>query len=143
ALTTSQLDKVKNLSHVSALTETLDDRQSTTGSSAPSFGRFGSDDSSNSTTTSLSSPVTLNSDGPGRFFAGGGASSDTTATFSLPVSFLGTNNPSSVQGTTISLNHGKDIPAKTDTNDTLSRCNTERKAGMKLGDNFTAHKAPL
>src|SRR6185369_17782887 len=143
ALTTSQLDKVKNLSHVSALTETLDDRQSTTGSSAPSFGRFGSDDSSNSTTTSLSSPVTLNSDGPGRFFAGGGASSDTTATFSLPVSFLGTNNPSSVQGTTISLKSGKAITGSTDTNDALISGAMADKNGLKVGDTFTAYNATL
>src|ERR1700744_3408706 len=35
ALTTAQLGKVKSLAHVSSVTETLTDRQSTTGSSTP------------------------------------------------------------------------------------------------------------
>src|ERR1700744_5843126 len=79
ALTSDELAKVQKLAHVSSVTELLSDRQSTTGSSSPDFGRFGgnsSNDTSQQTTTSLSSPVTLNTNGGatgrGRFFISGG-----------------------------------------------------------------------
>src|SRR5476651_1078772 len=38
SLTTAQMDKVKTLSHVATLTETLTDRLTTIGSTQPSFG---------------------------------------------------------------------------------------------------------
>lgn len=146
ALSTSELNKVKAVSHVASVTATLSDRQSTTGSSSPSFGRFGSsDDSSNSTTTSLTSPVTLSSNGP-RFFMGGGASSDSTdstATFSLPVSFLGTSDPSSIDGTSISVSKGKTISGSSDTNNALISSKMASKNNLSVGSTFTAYNATL
>ena len=47
ALTSSELSKVSSIAHVTAVTETLSDRLSTTGSSTPSFGGFGGNASSN------------------------------------------------------------------------------------------------
>ncbi len=143
ALTTTALDSISNLPHVKSVSETLTDRQSTTGSSSPSFGRFGGNDSSNSTTTSLSSPVTLNANGPGRFFAGGGGDGDITATFSLPVSFLGTNDPSSVSGSSISLEKGSSISGAADTNNALISSAMASKNNLSVGSTFTAYNATL
>src|SRR5262249_28189709 len=70
ALTTDSLAKVKALPHVSGLVETVTDRMTTEGAAALPFGREG--DSTSNATTSLTSPVKLNSDGNGGFSAGGG-----------------------------------------------------------------------
>lgn len=148
ALTTSSLDKVKTIAHVTGVTETLTDRQSTTGSSTPSFGRFGgSSDSANQTSTSLTSPVTLNTNGSGqgggRFFINGGGGGDLPTDFSLPVSFLGTNDPSSVSGTTITIKSGKSLSGSADTNDALISQAMADKNNLKVGDTFTAYNATL
>jgi putative ABC transport system permease protein len=143
ALTTSQLDKVAKLDHVSSVTETLNDRQSTTGSDMPSFGRFGSSDSSNSTTTSLSSPTKLNANGPGRFFVSGGGDSSAFANFTPPVSFLGTNNPGDVDGTTITLKSGKAISGSADANEALISGAMATKNSLSVGSTFTAYTATL
>jgi len=145
ALTTSDLKKVQALAHVQSVEEALTGRQSTTGSSSPSFGRFDSSDDSSSSTTSLTSPVTLNSGGP-RFFAQGNASGSdnaASATFSLPISFLGTNNPGSVSGTTITLSKGKAIDGTADTNDALISKAMAKKNNLSVGDTFTAYNATL
>ena len=143
ALTTSELDSVAKLAHIQGITKTLSDRQSTTGASTPSFGRFGGDASSSST-TSLSSPVTLNTNGPGRFFAEGeGGSSDAITTFSLPVSFLGTNDPSSVSGSSITLAKGSTISGTADTNGALISNSMASKNNLSVGSTFTAYNATL
>jgi putative ABC transport system permease protein len=143
ALTTTQLDKVKALAHVNSVAETLTDRLSTTGSSMPSFGRFGGSDSANASTTSLTSPVTISANGP-RFFAEGTSSNgDTTTTFSPPVSFVGTNTPTSVEGTSITLKGGKAISGSADTNDALISQAMADKNNLKVGDTFTAYDATL
>ncbi|HWT55456.1 MAG TPA: FtsX-like permease family protein [Candidatus Microsaccharimonas sp.] len=147
ALTTTQLASVKSLTHVTGIDETLTDRQSTTGTS--SFGgRFGdSSDTSNQTTTSLSSPVTLNANGGGRFFAGGASSdssdSSITTTFSLPVSFLGTTNTSKLDNTSITLESGQTINGNADTNDALISSTMATKNSLSVGSTFTAYNATL
>jgi putative ABC transport system permease protein len=142
ALTTAELDKLKSISHVASVTETLTDRQSTTGSSTPSFGRMG-EDSSSSTTTSLTSPVTLS----GNRFMGGGASDSsgttTTTSFSLPVSFLGTTTPTSLDGSTLTIKSGAAISASSDTNNALISQAMADKNNLKVGDTFTAYNATL
>jgi putative ABC transport system permease protein len=151
ALTTDELAKVQSLTHVSSLDETLTDRQSTTGSDTSSFGRFGGDstDSSNQTTTSLSSPTVLNANGPGRFFAGGAGAgggtgnSDSGATFSLPVSFLGTTNPGSAENSSLTLKSGKAISGSADTNDALISGAMASKNNLSVGSTFTAYNATL
>jgi putative ABC transport system permease protein len=145
ALTSTELAKVQALSHVSSVRETLTDRQSTTGASTPTFGRFGaSDDTSAQTTTSLNSPVTLNGDGGGRFFAGGSSSDSTSATtFSLPVEFLGTNDVTNVNGTSITLSSGKAPSGTADTNDALISESMAAKNNLKVGDTFSAYNATL
>lgn len=145
ALTTTQLAKVKSLAHVTGVTETLTDRQSTTGSSSGrGFGGFGgnSADSSNQTTTSLTAPVTLNSNGP-RFSMGGSGSDTDTTTFSLPVTFLGTNDPGSIDSTSIAIKSGKTIDGNADTNDALISQAMATKNNLSVGSTFTAYNATL
>ncbi|HSX07060.1 MAG TPA: FtsX-like permease family protein [Candidatus Saccharimonadia bacterium] len=144
ALTTTELNGIKSIAHVTGVIETLNDRQSTTGAPAPSFGRFGADDSSNGTTTSLSSPVTLNTNGPGRFFAGGGSGgSDTTVNFSLPITFLGTTDPTNVSGSAITLTKGSTVSGSTDTNNVLVSSAMASKNSLSVGSTFTAYNALL
>ena len=149
ALTTDDLSKVQKLTHVSNVTETLDDRQSTTGSSTPTFGKFGpSDGSSAQTTTSLTSPVTLgdgNGGGGRRFFInGGGADGSLPTNFSLPVSFLGTNNLQSlVSQYNATISSGKLISGSTDTNDALVSKEMADKNNLQVGSTFTAYNATL
>ncbi len=141
ALTTVQLDKVKTIAHVSSVNETLTDRQSTTGSSTPSFGRMGDSGSSGSTTTSLTSPVTLNASGPGRFMAGG--SSDSTTSFSLPVSFLGASDPSQVDGAALTIKSGAAISGSDDSNNVLISSAMAGKNSLSVDSTFTAYNATL
>lgn len=147
ALTTTELDKLKSISHVTGVTSTLTDRQSTTGSSSPMFGRMGeSSDTSEQTTTSLTSPVTLDANGP-RFQAGGSSSSSTESTtavaFSLPVSFLGTTDPDNISGTALTIKSGETISGTGDTNDVLVSEAMATKNNLKVGSTFTAYNATL
>lgn len=140
ALTTTQLDKLKTLPNVSSITETLSDRLPTTGSSSPTFGRFGDSNSSGST-TSLTSPVTLSSN---RFMSGGDSGdTSSTPTFSLPISFLGTTTPTSVNGTTISLKSGTTIDGASDTNNVLISNTMASKNNLSVGSTFSAYNATL
>jgi putative ABC transport system permease protein len=145
ALTTSGLSKVGSLAHITAVTETLTDRLSTTGSATSSFSKFGSTSTVEST-TSLTSPITLNSSGAGggRFFVSGGASSSgLPADFSLPVSFLGTTNTTQVSGTSVSISSGKTIDGSTDSNNALISSQMASKNNLKVGSTFTAYNATL
>lgn len=143
ALSTSNLDKVKNIAHVSSLAENLSDRLSTTGSSMPSFGRF-SNSSVNTSTTSLNSPITLGANGGGmggRFFVDGGGGLPTN--FSLPVSFLGTTDPAQVDGSSLSLQSGHSLSGNVDTNNALVSSQMATKNSLKVGSTFTAYNATL
>jgi len=148
ALTTNDLNKVKSLAHVANLTETLTDRLPTTGSDSPM--PFGKDASSGST-TSLTSPITLNSDGNGgasgggdggpRFFISGGGS--LPANFSLPVSFLGTNDAAHINDTAVTIKSGKAIDASKDSNEAMISQAMADKNNLKAGSTFTAYDATL
>ena len=152
ALTTTDLDKVKKLGHVSKVTETLNDRLPTTGSSLPEFGKFGADSSDNSSSTSLTSPVTLNSDGNGgfssggeggpRLFINGGGSLPTN--FSLPISFIGSNDPQSlVSQYNATITSGNLISGTADKNDALISKQMADKNNLQVGSTFTAYNATL
>jgi len=150
ALTTSELSKVSGLANISNVTETLSDRLQTTGSSTPSFGGFGNSSSSSSSTTSLTSPVKLNMNGGagggggGRFFiSGGGAAGGLPTNFTLPVSFLGTNDPTSIDSENITLSSGKVISGSTTANDALISSQMASKNNLKVGSTFTAYNATL
>ncbi|HUB93128.1 MAG TPA: FtsX-like permease family protein [Verrucomicrobiae bacterium] len=148
ALTTSELSKVSSIAHVTNVVENLTDRQSTTGSSTPSFGGFGGSNSSstNQTTTSLKSPVTLNtsSTGGGHFFVSGGFGGNfSAASFSLPVSFLGTNDPSQIDSTAITITNGKSISGSSTSDNALISSQMASKNSLSVGSTFTAYNATL
>lgn len=146
ALDVSSLQKVQSTPHVTQLTETLNDRLSTTGSSQPSFGGRSASDSS--ATTSLASPVKLNfggngsSGGPGsRFFVNGGGS--LPVNFSLPVSFLGTSDPTHLNNSAITIKSGQSIDGSKDTNNVLVSASMANKNNLKVGSTFQAYNMTL
>jgi putative ABC transport system permease protein len=146
SLTTSELSKVTSLAHVTSVAESITDRLYTTGTSQPSFGGFGGQQSSSTKTTtstiSLKSPITLStSSGAGHFFAGGGGTTPTD--FSLPITILGTNDPGSVEGTSITITSGKAISGTTDTNEALVSQSMATKNSLKVGSTFTAYNATI
>lgn len=151
ALTTSQLSKVSSLANITNVTETLSDRLSTTGSSTPSFGGFGGGSgasNSNTSTTSLTSPVTLNfnrggSGGGGHFFISGGEGGSLPTNFSLPVSFLGTTDPTNVNGTPITISKGKTISGTTNSNEALISSQMASKNDLSVGSTFSAYNTTI
>jgi len=143
ALTTSDLDKVKSLAHVSALTETLNDRLTTIGSAT--FGRFGNSSPTNNQ-TSLKSPINLsdvNKQGGGLHVMIDG-SSQLPSNFSLPIQILGTNDPSHLDnGTDITIKSGKAIDGNNDSNNALISTDMANKNNLKVGSTFTAYGKTL
>jgi len=143
ALTGSQLSKIANLTHITNLSENLTDRVTTIGSPAPTFGKFGSNDTSTvNSTTSLTSPITLDTSGTStgggmRLFIRDGGS--LPANFSLPISVLGTTTPLTVGGETVSLSSGSTIDGTKDTNNALISTDMATKNNLKVGATFTAY----
>jgi putative ABC transport system permease protein len=148
SLTASDLKSISKLSHVTSLTETLTDRLTTIGASQPSFG-FGGGQSSNdnqNNQTSLTSPIKLNLNkaGPGqgqRFFVSGGGAAPTN--FTPPISIVGTNDPTHVDGTAITLKSGKQIDPTKDSYSALVSSDMATKNSLKVGSTFTAYSKTL
>lgn len=142
ALTTTELSKVSTLPHITGLDETLTDRLTTIGSTTPSFGG----NSSSSNPTSLSSPITIKLNqtggGPGVFISGGG-SSGLPSNFSPPITIIGTNNPSSVNGSAITLTSGTLISGSTNNNQAMVSSSMASKNNLKVGSTFTAYSKNL
>ncbi len=146
SLTTSELSKVSELPHVTGLTETLTDRLTTIGSSTPSFGFGGQSSSSTSTAqTSLTSPVTINVGGSGgpssHFFVSGGGSLPTN--FTPPVTITGTNDPTMLDGTTLTIISGKAISATGDNDVAMISRSMASKNNLNVGSTFTAYGTTL
>ncbi|HEY2003530.1 MAG TPA: ABC transporter permease [Candidatus Saccharimonadia bacterium] len=146
ALTTAQLDKVKQVPHVTKLVETLQDRLPTTGSSTPSFGRFA--DTGSNSTTSLTSPVKLNAGGNGGSGGGGGrvfirGGGQLPAGFTPPVSVLGTTDPTSLSDQSITIKSGSAIDGSKDTSQALISTDMASKNNLKVGSTFQAYNATI
>jgi putative ABC transport system permease protein len=146
SLTTSELNKVKVLPNVTNVSESLTDRLTKIGSTQPSFG--GQSASNNSGTTSLTSPITFNFNGSGgsnggggHFFVQGGGQLPTN--FSPPITVIGTNNPSSVDGSTITISSGKLIGGNDNANDALVSTTMASKNNLKVGSTFTAYSTTI
>jgi putative ABC transport system permease protein len=142
-LTTAELAKVAVLPHVTKVTESVTDRLTTIGSTQPSF--FGGNQSANTNnTTSLTSPTTFNTKGVGgggRFFVSGGGSLPTN--FTLPITVLGTNDPTSVSGDDVTLTSGAILDGTKDSNDAMVSSAMAGKNNLKIGSTFTAYNATL
>ncbi|MGH7233834.1 MAG: hypothetical protein ACREF7_00085, partial [Candidatus Saccharimonadales bacterium] len=140
ALTTSQLNSIKSLQHVTGVAENLNDRLPTTGSSMP----FGRSTSSNST-TSLTSSVQVNGNGsatgPRLFISGGGG--EIPSNFTPPLSFLGTTEPERINNNTITITAGKMIDGTTDSNDAMVSSAMASKNNLSIGSTFSAYNTSL
>lgn len=136
ALTTTELSPISTLPHISSISESLSGRLTTIGTSQPSFGSNQSSSNSNNS-TSLTSPVTLNGNGGGRLFNADGGSIPTN--FSLPISILGTNDPSKVNATAIVIKSGSTLSGNQDNNNALVSANMAAKNNLVIGSTFTAY----
>ncbi len=143
SLSSSQLSKVGSVAHVMSVEESLSDRLFTTGTSQPSFGFKGTDSSSsdNTSTIGLSSPVTINTNGTGgrRFFVSGSQGGGLPTNFSLPISILGTNDPTAISGSSITITSGKNIDATGSSDTALVSQSMATKNNLKVGSTFTAY----
>jgi len=142
ALTTTQLAGVKGVAHVSGVAENLTDRLSTTGSAQVSFGGRSATSSS---TTSLSSPVKLNANrnggsGGGFFVRGGG---QLPANFTPPVQFIGTSDPTSLDGSALSIKSGQALDGSVDSGNAMVSTDMASKNNLQVGSTFTAYSTTL
>jgi putative ABC transport system permease protein len=144
SLTTSELSKVSSLPHVTGVTESLTDRLTTIGSTTPSFG--GQSTTSSTAQTSLTSPVTINTSGFGGgagggggrgFFISGGGTLPTN--FTPPISITGTNDPTSIDGTTLTITGGTAVSGTSNTNEAMISKSMASKNNLKVGSTFTAY----
>jgi putative ABC transport system permease protein len=139
-LSATELDKVKDLAHITQVVETLDDRLQTEGSaSAPDGARMAEE--SGGYTTSLKSPTTLNADGP--VFTGKTKLPDN---FSFPIAVWGTTDPLGTIdtiGSTVTLKQGEAIDGTKDVDEVLVSTAMADKNGLEVGSTFTAYDATL
>ncbi len=147
ALTTSQLEKVQSLPHVTNLVETLTDRLLTIGSAQATSGFGAQSSASKNNQTSLVSPVTIkfnrNFGGGGLFISGGG---QLPTNFSPPVTIIGTNDPQQLNaqtGTNATLSSGQFISGSQDTNSAMISTAMASKNNLKVGSTFTAYGSTL
>lgn len=145
ALTSSDLDKVKSLDHVSKVAENLTGRLTTEGTSSMPGGFGGRGGESNDTaTTSLKSAIDLNSvnkKGGPRLMINGG--SKLPSNFSLPVSILGTTDPTHINGTSITIKGGQSIEGGKDANEALVSADMAKKNNLKVGSTFKAYNKTI
>lgn len=139
ALITSQLDKVKSAAHISSVTESLTDRLITTGSSQPAFD--GNNDANSNNQTNLTSPVTIGGRG-GRFLLNGGSGSLPT-NFSPPITIVGTNDTTHLDGNSLDITSGRTVDGNADDNDALISQAMASKNNLKAGSTFTAYGTNL
>ena len=144
ALTTNELNSVKTIAHVTNLTEVLTDRLHNANATLPSRFPFDNTSSNGNNTTSLSSPIKLNvnrgGNGPRIFINGGG---NLPSNFSLPVSIIGTTDPSNVNSNAITITSGSTIDAGKSTHNALVSTSMAAKNDMKVGSTFTAYGTTL
>ena len=151
SLTSAELVKVQSLPNITSVTETLTDRLTKIGSSTPSSSTHSKKTTKTTKTTptgttSLTSPITLSftskgGSGGGAHFIQGGGSLPTN--FSTPVTVLGTNNPTSVNGSAITITSGKAFNGTSNTNDALVSGKMATKNTLKVGSTFTAYSKTI
>jgi putative ABC transport system permease protein len=152
SLTTAQLAKVQALPHVTNVAETLTDRLTTIGSTSPSsfFNQSSSGSSSANNMTSLTSPVTISTGASGSgsgsgpqvhlFISGGG---QLPTNFSPPVSIEGTNDPTQLNGTALTITSGTAISGTSSSDNAMVSKDMASKNNLKVGSTFTAYSTTL
>lgn len=138
-LSTSDLDKVTGLDHVTTVASTLSERLSTTGSETSGFGMMGGS-SDEAATTSLESAVTLNrpSTSDTSDSDAGMARRQMPANFSFPITFLGTTDSSKINSSAITITQGKNVE-QTDAIAAVISDAMAEKNSLKVGSTFTAY----
>lgn len=142
SLTTSELAKVAALPNVSSLDESLTDRLSTIGSPTPALfpgGGSSTTTSSSSDNTSLTSPIKINTGGGSGihvFISGGGS---LPANFTPPVTITGTNQPTSLDSTNLTITSGSALSGTSNTNDAMVSKSMASKNNLHVGSTFTAY----
>lgn len=142
ALTQTEIDKVKSLSHVSSVSESLSDRLTTDNTnlqSAVEAGALGQRFSSNSGTnfTPPQGGMVTNDDN--------GSSGSGTRTFTPPVTVNGTTDPTNLAsgpgggGGTFKLTSGKVFSSTSSENVALVGKTLASKNNLKVGSTFTAY----
>lgn len=140
-LTGTQLKDVSSITHVSKVTETLEDRVSTTGSSTGSG--FGGGTSGTTSLSSAINPGTL-----GQRFNGGSSSNQTLPTnFSLPIEIMGTNDLSTTQAlgnvSQFKITSGQAFDATSNNNEALIGSGLATKNNLSVGGTFTAYDTTI
>jgi putative ABC transport system permease protein len=145
-LSADQLDGVKDIDHVSDVTEILTDRLSTEGASE------GMPMGGGTAKTSLTSPVELkkstNSDGV-TTYSGGGLmlAGGMPENFSPPITMAGSTNPTAgdtiPEGSAITITDGKAISGTKDADEAMISEAMAKKNNLKVGDTFTAYDTTL
>ncbi|HEY8999179.1 MAG TPA: FtsX-like permease family protein [Candidatus Saccharimonadales bacterium] len=135
-LTTSQINEVKALAHVSSVTSEVTDRLTTSNTNltsaidAGSLGkRFNSENGSSSSSSSSFS------------FAGG--SDGSTMSFTPPISAVGTTDPTTYESTTVKITSGTTLDGSTDKDVALVGSSLASKNNLKVGSTFTAYNTTI
>lgn len=151
ALTSDQLKKVKDLAHVTDVTATLSGHLQTEGTtSRPDVGGGGSvqiEGESTTATTSLKSPLKINTEGGttqagGFTMSGSGNMPKLPDNFSLPISIVGSSNPerpSSVGATSLKVLEGTAIKGDQDEDLAMISRSMAKKNNLQVGANLTAY----
>lgn len=156
ALNSDQLKKVAKLPHVTDVTSTLSDNLQTEGTtSQPKIEGGGSthlEGEASHGTTSLKSPVTINS-ANGTTQAGGFVMSGSGKqapklpdNFSLPITIVGSTNPSnasSITATSLKVAEGMAPSGDEDTDNAMISKSMAAKNNLKIGATFTAYDKTL
>lgn len=128
-LTSSQLDGVKSLAHVTKLDESVNDRLTSSNTSLTSAVDAGS--------LGKRFFMSQNGDSGGSAMFGGGGQA--FANFTPPVIVLGTTDPASLNGTALKLTSGSQIDGSKDNNVALVGKNLASKNNLSAGSTFTAY----
>jgi putative ABC transport system permease protein len=146
SLTTSELAPITKLANVSSVTESFTARLSNSSSSTSSNSfAFPGQSSNSNATTNLNSPVTINtSSGGGRhFFFSAGQSGAAPTNFSLPISLLATDTPSSIDSANIKIVSGSLLNGNSNNNEAMISQSMANKNNLKVGSTFTAYSTTL
>ncbi len=142
-LTTAQIDKIKNLTHITAVTEMLQDRLTSDNSNLTSAIDAGSLGKRFSENSGEHIEVTIPKGEMGGSTSSNG--NDFTRSFTPPVTAIGTNNPSNsseiANNGTLKLTSGKLFDANATDNVAVVGKDLATKNNLKVGSTFTAYSA--
>jgi putative ABC transport system permease protein len=81
--------------------------------------------------------------GGGHFFIAGGEGGSVPTNFSLPITIVGTNTPTTLDGSTLTIASGKTISGTQNADDAMISSAMASKNNLKVGSTFTAYSSTL